>query len=79
MLSELLCANGVIDKQLAQRLQAMVGFRNIVVRDYQTVNLLIRQDIFDKHLDDLEMFVDAVYHCTACKTLISDSIGDGIP
>jgi uncharacterized protein YutE (UPF0331/DUF86 family) len=57
---ELLCSKGVIDQQLAKRLQAMVGFRNIAVHDYQAVNLVILQAIIDKHLDDLELFVDAV-------------------
>ena len=57
---ELVCASGMIEKQLAKRLQAMVGFRNIAVHDYQAVNLLILQAIIDKHLDDLEAFVDVV-------------------
>lgn len=57
---ELLHSHGIIDKQLAKRLQAMVGFRNIAVHDYQVINLVILQTIIDKHLGDLEVFVDAV-------------------
>jgi uncharacterized protein YutE (UPF0331/DUF86 family) len=56
----LLQAEGMIDKQLAQRLQAMVGFRNIAVHDYQAVNLVILQAIIDKHLADLAVFADIV-------------------
>lgn len=57
---ELLCAHGVIDKKLTKRLQAMVGFRNIAVHDYQAVNLVILQAVIDKHLSDLEGFVHVV-------------------
>lgn len=51
---ELLCASGVIDLHLAEKLQAMVGFRNIAVHDYQTVNLEIVKVIIEKHMDDLQ-------------------------
>lgn len=53
---ELLYTEGLIDKKLSQRLQAMVGFRNIAVHEYQAVNLSILQAIIDKHLVDLETF-----------------------
>lgn len=58
---ELLHMHGVIDKELTKRLQAMVGFRNIAVHDYQAVNLVILQAIIDKHLGDLEVFIKAVF------------------
>ena len=56
----LLCNGGVIDRQLAQKLQAMVGFRNIAVHDYQEINLAIVQAVIEKHLDDLKTFVDVI-------------------
>jgi uncharacterized protein YutE (UPF0331/DUF86 family) len=54
---ELLANNGVIDNNLSQKLQAMVGFRNIAIHDYQAVNLEIIQVIIEKHLDDLRGFI----------------------
>ena len=56
----LLCANGLIDKELSVRMQAMVGFRNIAVHDYQAVNLVIVEMIIKKHLNDLRRFVTTV-------------------
>jgi uncharacterized protein YutE (UPF0331/DUF86 family) len=29
----------IIDEEMAKRLKAMVGFRNIAIQDYQTLNL----------------------------------------
>ncbi len=36
----------------------MIGFRNIAVHDYKTINLAIVQKIIEKHLDDIIMFKD---------------------
>ena len=47
---------GIIDEHLAQKLKAMVGFRNIVVHNYQAVNLGIVQGIIEKNLADLLKF-----------------------
>lgn len=57
---ELLCISGVIDVSLSKKLQAMVGFRNIAVHDYQAVNLDIVKIIIEKHLDDLKAFIRVV-------------------
>lgn len=51
---------GVINEELAQKMQAMVGFRNIAVHDYQAVNLAIVRAIIAKNLVDLQRFVKAV-------------------
>mgnify|MGYP000938531320 CR=1 FL=1 len=48
---------GIIDDRLAQAMQAMVGFRNIAVHDYQAVNLDIVRAVIEKHLVDLKEFV----------------------
>jgi len=53
---ELLCSNGLIDAELSRRLQAMVGFRNIAIHEYQNLDLLVLQTIIEKHLDDLNDF-----------------------
>lgn len=52
----LLNENGVLDNQLCLRMQAMVGFRNIAVHDYQKVSLPILRSILEKHLVDFQEF-----------------------
>ncbi|MFE5430623.1 DUF86 domain-containing protein [Peribacillus simplex] len=42
----------IIDENTVKRLKAMVGFRNIAVHDYQTVNIDILQQIVENHLGD---------------------------
>lgn len=42
----------IIDENSVKRLKAMVGFRNIAVHDYQTVNIDILQQIVANHLED---------------------------
>ncbi|MEN6567457.1 MAG: DUF86 domain-containing protein [Veillonellales bacterium] len=56
----LLCGNGIIEEELSRKLQAMVGFRNIAVHDYQAVNLAIVQAVIEKNLADLKKFVETV-------------------
>lgn len=52
----LLAEHAGLDADLAAALQRMVGFRNVAVHDYQTLNLAIVRAIVDRHLDDLEAF-----------------------
>lgn len=49
----LLQQKGVIDAELAGRLRRMVGFRNIAVHEYQTVDPAILEAILERHLGDL--------------------------
>lgn len=51
---DLLYKADIIERNLAQSLMNMVGFRNIAVHDYQTLNLDILQVILDKHLSDFK-------------------------
>ncbi|MEA2695120.1 MAG: hypothetical protein QOJ16_4507 [Acidobacteriota bacterium] len=51
----LLQERGVIDRELAGRLRRMVGFRNIAVHEYRTVDPAIVETIVEKHLDDLRL------------------------
>jgi uncharacterized protein YutE (UPF0331/DUF86 family) len=51
----LLERNGVIDAELAGRLRRMVGFRNIAVHEYQTVDPSILEAILERHLSDLRI------------------------
>jgi uncharacterized protein YutE (UPF0331/DUF86 family) len=46
----------MIDSTLANKLKAMVGFRNIAIHDYQGVNLEIVQQIIEKHMGDFSQF-----------------------
>ncbi|WP_089728081.1 type VII toxin-antitoxin system HepT family RNase toxin [Candidatus Thiosymbion oneisti] len=48
----LLAQGGWIDAELAGLLKRMVGFRNIAVHDYQSLQLPITVSIIRKHLDD---------------------------
>jgi uncharacterized protein YutE (UPF0331/DUF86 family) len=51
---------GVIDESLLKKMQSMVGFRNIAVHDYQTINIEILKSILKENLKDLEEFYAAV-------------------
>ncbi|MGL5088685.1 MAG: type VII toxin-antitoxin system HepT family RNase toxin [Cetobacterium sp.] len=44
--------NELIDKKLSTNLQGIVGFRNIAVHDYQSLNIEILQKIIENHLMD---------------------------
>jgi uncharacterized protein YutE (UPF0331/DUF86 family) len=56
----LLAKHGLIDDVLAGRLRRMVGFRNIAVHQYQTLDLGIMLAIAEKHLEDLHIFAARV-------------------
>lgn len=47
---------GVIDGDLSDRLKKMVGFRNVAIHDYQTLNLDIVRRIILDHLEDFLAF-----------------------
>lgn len=55
----LLAGPGVIEPELATRLQKMVGFRNIAVHDYERLNLEIVRAIVTERLADFERFCQA--------------------
>jgi len=57
---EALQISGMIDIELMKKLSAMVGFRNIAVHNYQSVNLKIVEEIIEKHIDDLKIFTSIV-------------------
>ncbi len=48
--------NGVIDQLLMEKLQKMVGFRNIATHAYKEINYIILKSIIDHHLRDFEEF-----------------------
>lgn len=56
----LLAKNRLIEEELAEALKHMVGFRNIAVHDYQSLQLPITVKIITEHLDDFLRFAQAV-------------------
>lgn len=53
---QLLVEAGLLDRVLGQRLQRMVGFRNIAIHDYQALNVAIVESIIQKDLKDFTAF-----------------------
>lgn len=53
---KLLQEANIIDERLAKTLMNMVGFRNIAVHDYQTIELDILQAIINQHLGDFSAY-----------------------
>jgi uncharacterized protein YutE (UPF0331/DUF86 family) len=53
----LLSANKLLPQQLSDDLQAMVGFRNIAIHDYQKINLDIVHSILKTKLQDFEKLI----------------------
>lgn len=50
----------IIDADLGARLEAMVGFRNIAVHDYEAIDVRILERIVSERLGDLEAFAAAL-------------------
>lgn len=51
---------GWIEPDLSRRMQAMVGFRNVAVHDYQKLNLAVVRSILENHLNDFRVFSAAI-------------------
>jgi uncharacterized protein YutE (UPF0331/DUF86 family) len=59
-LFDLLQQNGWIDADLAATLRRMVGFRNILVHGYDTVDIGVVRDILEHRLEDLLAYVSTI-------------------
>lgn len=59
---DLLERAGVINDDLRKKLRKMVGFRNIAVHEYQSINIQILKSILKNHLKDIEDFYVAILH-----------------
>lgn len=57
---EILANKKVITASLSKKMKQMVGFRNIVVHEYEKVDLDIVYTVWKKHLSDIEKFCKAV-------------------
>ena len=56
----LLANNAIIPHELCVRMEKMVGFRNIAVHEYQTLDLAVLRSILSNNLKDLENFYAAL-------------------
>lgn len=59
-LFQILEKNNYIQRAISEKLQKMVGFRNIAVHDYQAIDPKILKSIISLHLKDFEEFYDAI-------------------
>jgi len=57
---DILAEENVIPGELADKLKGMVGFRNIMVHEYQDLDIKIMVDIIEHRLDDLIVFTNHV-------------------
>lgn len=56
----LLQTAGILSADLAQRMQRMVGFRNVAVHEYTRLNLEVVRTIITKQLDDFRIFSSTI-------------------
>ncbi len=57
---ELLAEAGIIDLAMCDKLKGMVGFRNILVHAYRSLDLELMKDIIENHLDELIEFAQVI-------------------
>jgi uncharacterized protein YutE (UPF0331/DUF86 family) len=57
---DLLAQEGVLSKELATNLKKAVGFRNIAVHNYETINWHIVYSIVKNYLEDFNAFAKIV-------------------
>lgn len=56
----LLADNRIIPRDLAGRLEGMVGFRNVLVHEYQRLDISLMVDVIEHRLGDLLDFTDII-------------------
>jgi len=56
----LLAQNGIIPNALATKLESMVGFRNILVHQYESFSIQLMIDVIEHHLDELIDFTNYI-------------------
>ena len=57
---KLLAEERIISQGLAERLAKMIGFRNVLVHEYQSLDLQLMVDVIENHLDVLVRFTDEI-------------------
>ena len=58
---------GIIDAELEKKLTGMVGFRNIVIHEYQKINYHLVEGVVKKHAADLIAFAGIVVTAAMLK------------
>ena len=56
----LLATAGIIPNELSKHLEGMVGFRNILVHEYQRMDIALMIEVIESHLDDLVLFTNYI-------------------
>jgi len=56
----LLIDHQIIPKSLGDHMIKMIGFRNVLVHQYQQLDLGLMVDVIENHLDDLLLFTEHV-------------------
>ena len=51
---------GLLSEEVSNRMQKMVGFRNLAIHQYQDLDYTILQHIIDERLVDFESFLDTL-------------------
>jgi uncharacterized protein YutE (UPF0331/DUF86 family) len=67
----LLSQAGIIDDELRRAMEAMVGFRNIAVHEYQRLDPQVIKDIVAGRLGDIDAYTAAVIAHLRAKDVIS--------
>jgi uncharacterized protein YutE (UPF0331/DUF86 family) len=57
---DILAGAGAITRELADKLKGMVGFRNILVHQYEDLDIKVMVDVIEHHLGDLVDFTNSV-------------------
>lgn len=57
---EVLNVNMVLDDKLIKKMKAMVGFRNIAVHNYKSINLKVVKMIIENNLDDFTEYIETI-------------------
>ena len=60
---QLLADHKVIPADLSDKMIKMIGFRNVLVHEYQQLDLNLMVDVIENHLDDLLLFTGHVLKC----------------
>ena len=61
----LLSDNKIIPHELSDGLEKMVGFRNVLVHQYQELDIKLMLEVIDNHLDELIDFTNHIMNCFA--------------
>lgn len=61
----LLQTAGMLPSGLVQRMQRMVGFRNVAIHEYTRLNLEVVHSIITKQLDDFRIFSSTIVKAVA--------------